>query len=141
MKPVDLNNICAYLGVRAISYQAGAETIRRAHLEQMASKNPFICCISNGIPIIFFDGSRSGFAVRFHVATALGYFALGYLTEHGLGTLTLLEKLKADLFAVQLLLRIAKINRHFPAGTVWAEKDYHARTRNEGKCFPRPARL
>lgn len=121
MKCVNLNHICAYLGVRIFSYEAGAETIRKLHLEQVARENPWVCCLYREVPIIFFDGTRSTWAIRFFVATALGIFALGCLNGQEAGRLTRRERLKVNLFAVRLLLRIAKINRHFHAGTVWGD--------------------
>ena len=141
MKRVDLNDICAYLGVRTFSYEAEAETIRKLHLEQIAKKNSWICCLYRGTPIIFFDASRSTWAIRFSVAAALGYFSLGYLNGQRPEKLTKRERFKANLFAIRLLLRIAKINRHFPARTTQVKNDRYTATRNRGKYLPRPARL
>lgn len=126
MKCVNLNHICAYLGVRIFSYEDAAETIRKLHLEQFTRENSWVCCLYRGVPIIFFDGTRSTWAIRFSVATALGCFALGHLNGQKAGRLTMRERLKENLFAVRLLLHIAKTNRHFPADTVWGERDRHA---------------
>lgn len=113
MKRVDFNDICRYLGVRVFSYKTGADQIQRLHLEQIAKKNPWVCCLYRGTPIIFFDATRSARAIRFSVATALAYFGLGYLNGQETKRLTRWKRLKANLLAVRIFWRLARANWRF----------------------------
>lgn len=135
--PVDIDTICRKLGVRVLSYDAGAELIERAHLYRAVRHNDGLAFYLQNTPVILFDETMELPRATVTVAHELGHIILDHVqpggataSHPGMERRIASEEKAADRFAVRLLA---------PACVLWA---LNARTPEEimALCqIPRPA--
>ena len=78
--PVDLNDICARLGVRVISYREADELIRKRNLTEITRAAEGITFYADDLPVILYDSTCPVGEIRFTVAHELGHLILAHVT-------------------------------------------------------------
>ena len=108
--PVDLNDICARLGVRVISYREAEPLIQKRNLSEVTRAAEGLTFYADEQPVILYDSTRPAKEIRFTVAHELGHLILMHVTP---GVICAEEEVRregvspketaADRFAARLL--------------------------------------
>lgn len=77
--PVNLNVICAHLGIRVFSYSAGKSVINRHRLGSLTMKTDGFLLYLYEKPIVFFDEHCSPQRIRFTIAHEIGHLILDHI--------------------------------------------------------------
>lgn len=116
--PVNIDAICRKLGVRVLSYDAGAELIERGHLYRAVRHTDGLAFYLRDTPVILFDETMELPQAMVTVAHELGHIILDHVqpggvtaSRQGMARRIASEEKAADRFAARLLA---------PACVLWA---------------------
>lgn len=77
--PVDLNDICARLGVRIIPYREAEALIRKRNLSELVEAADGLTFYADEVPVILYDSTCPADKIRFTVAHELGHLILMHI--------------------------------------------------------------
>lgn len=77
--PIDLNEICAHLGISVFSYRTGRSIIERHKLDRLTRRTDGFLLYLYEKPMVFFDEHCSPQRIRFTIAHEIGHLLLGHV--------------------------------------------------------------
>lgn len=81
-----ITDLCRILGIRFVRYSDSAELLKNAGLGDWLTAKGFVCRVSGGRYMIFFDDSQSRQEICYTIARELGHILQGHLCERGTST-------------------------------------------------------